>query len=76
MPVVLKRPDHSPFRRSHATRSDASQGTLVFVGVFLIIGMAFVYGLVSLRQTPNTSTTVPDELLSLSRKAHIVDQGY
>jgi len=77
MAVVLKHPHREPFGGHRpSTAGDAQHAVLIFIGIFSIIGMAFLYGVLSLRQASRTSGDVPDELLSLSRRADMTDRGY
>jgi len=74
MPVVLKYP-HTLSRPKSVSSSDAHRAAIIFIAVFLIIGMAFLYGVIWLRQAPAEAAAadVPNELLSLARRADAAD---
>ena len=61
MPVALR---HSPHRRSlhnhgHIGENDARWGGLIFIGLFFVIGIVFIYGLISVRQINREATEFP-----------------
>jgi hypothetical protein len=60
MSVALK---HSPHPRSlhyhgHIGKNDVQWGGLIFVGLFFVIGIAFIYGLISARLADRPATEI------------------